>query len=59
MAGVVHLGHRRSNEQSQHCRPICDPLHLWLEPIPLAAVDHYQSRNEHHREGHQTDVPFR
>ena len=56
---AVLLRHRAADEPDEHRSAFRDPLHLWLEPIPLAAADHHGPFDEHHRDGHQTDVPVR
>ena len=55
---AVFLGYRRADEPHECRGAVRDPVHLRLEPVPLAAADHHRSRNEHHRHGHQTDVPI-
>ena len=50
---------RCADEPHQHRRAFRDPVHLWLEPIPLAPADHDRPRDEHHCHGHQTDVSQR
>ena len=55
---AVFHRHRHADEPDKCCRAVCDPVHLWLEPISLAASDHHRPRDEHHRHGHQADVPL-
>ena len=42
------------DEPHKYRGALCDPVYLWLEPIPLAAADHHRPGNEHHRHGHQS-----
>ena len=48
-----------ADEPHQHRGAVRHPLHLRLEPVPLAAADHHRPVDEHHRHGHQADVPRR
>ena len=51
--------YRPADEPHQHRRPVRDPVHLRLEPVSVAPPDDDRSRDEHHRDGHQADVPHR
>jgi sn-glycerol 3-phosphate transport system permease protein len=51
--------HPAADEPHQHRGAVRDPLHLWLEPVSLAAAHHHRPGDEHHRHGHQADVPLR
>ena len=52
------LGYPAADEPHKHRRTVRYSVHLRLEPIPVATADHHRSGNEHHRYGHQTNVPI-
>ena len=41
--------------EDQHRRAVRDPLHLRLEPVPVAAAHHHARRHADHRHRHQED----
>ncbi len=36
----------------QHCGPVCDPVHLWLEPVPMASAHEHRRAHVPHCHGH-------
>ncbi|KAG1256093.1 hypothetical protein G6F65_016477 [Rhizopus arrhizus] len=53
--GTFLLRRAAAAVQDQHRRPVRDPVHLWLEPIPVAAAHHHPGRHVPRRHRHQAD----
>ena len=51
----LFLGHAAAARAHQHGGAVRDPVHLRLEPVPLAAADHHARRHADHRDRHQED----
>ena len=51
----VLQGHAASALDHDDRGVVRDPVHLWLEPVSLAAADHHQELDADHRHRHQED----